>query len=61
MKDFEPTAHAHGRSPSHLSLCVEDAHFHKKDIVFCYLGFEGAFPSTDHRQLVKVIEFLGLP
>ncbi len=26
-----------------------------------YLDFKGAFPSTNHRQLVKVLEILGLP
>jgi hypothetical protein len=49
------------RAATNLSLCVEDAHFHKKDIVLCYLDFKGSFPSTDHRQLVRVVEFLGLP
>ena len=33
---------------THLSLCVEDAHSHKKDIVLCYLDFKGAFPSSYH-------------
>ena len=46
---------------THLGLCVEDAHSRKKDIVFCYLYFKGAFPSTDHKQLVRVLEFLVLP
>ncbi len=46
---------------THLGLCVEDAHSHKKDIVLCYLDFKGAFPSTDHTQLVRVLEFLDLP
>ena len=40
---------------------MEDAHSHKKDIFLCYLDFKGAFPSTDHTQLVRVLEFLGLP
>jgi len=40
---------------------VEDAPSHKKDIVLCYLDFEGAFRSTDHRQSVRVLDFLGLP
>jgi hypothetical protein len=26
----------------------------------CYLDFKGAFPSTDHRQLVRVLNFLGI-
>jgi hypothetical protein len=39
---------------------VEDAHSHKKDVVLCYLYFKGAFPSTDHSQLVRVLDFLGL-
>ncbi len=44
-----------------LILCVEDSYIHKKDIFLCYLDFKGVFPSTNHRQLVKVLEFLGLP
>jgi hypothetical protein len=40
---------------------VEDAHSHKKDIVLCYLDFKRAFSSTDHKQLVRVLDFLGLP
>jgi len=49
------------RAITHLDLCVEDAHSHKKDIVLCYLDFKGAFPSTDYKQMVRVLEFLGLP
>ena len=49
------------RAVTHLSLCVEDAHTSKKDIVLCYLDFKGAFPSTNHKQLVRVLDFLGLP
>jgi hypothetical protein len=49
------------RAITHLSLCVEDAHSHKKDILLCYLDFKGAFTSTDHRQLARVLEFLSLP
>ena len=40
---------------------MEDAHSHKKDIVLCYLVFKEAFPSTDHKQLVRVLEILGPP
>ena len=40
---------------------MEDAHSHKKDIVLCYVAFKGAFPFTDHKQLVRALEFLGLP
>ena len=40
---------------------MECAHSHKKDIVLCYLDFKGAFPSTDHKQLVRVLELLVLP
>ncbi len=49
------------RAITHLGLYVEDAHSDKKYIVLCYLDFKGAFPSTDHKHLVRVIEFLGLP
>ena len=49
------------RAITHIGLCVKDAHSRKKDIVLCYLDFKGAFPSTDHKQLVWVLEFLGLP
>ena len=34
------------RAITHLGLCVEDTHSHKKDIVLCYLDFKGAFPSS---------------
>ena len=44
-----------------MGLRIEDAHTPKKDIVLCYLDFKGAFPSTYHGQLVKVLKFLGLP
>ena len=40
---------------------MEDARSHKKDIVLCYLEFKWAFPSTDHKKLVRVLEFLGIP
>ncbi len=46
------------RTITHLGMCIEDAHTHKKDIVQCYLDFKGAFPSAD--QLVKTLAFLGL-
>ena len=49
------------RAITHLSLCVEDAHSHMKVNDLCYLYFKDAFPSTDHHQLVRVLEFLGLP
>ncbi len=49
------------RAITHLSLCFEDAHAHRKDVVLCYLNLKGAFPSTDPRQLFRVLEFLGLP
>ena len=50
-----------GRAITHLGLCVEGAHSHKKNIVLCYLDFKGAFPSKDNKQMVRVLEFLGLP
>ena len=49
------------RTITHLGLCIEDAHTHNKDIVLCGLNFKGAFPSADHAQLVRTLEFLGLP
>ncbi len=52
---------SYDRAITHVRLWVEDAHSHKKDIIPCYLDFKGAFPSTDHRQLVRVLKFLGLP
>jgi len=52
---------SYARAATHLSLCVEDAHSHKKDIVLCYLDLKGAFPSTDHKHLVRLLEFPGLP
>ena len=36
------------KAVTHLSLCVEDAHTSKTDIIMCYLDFKGAFLSTDH-------------
>ena len=53
--------HSCSMAITHLSLCVEDAHTHKKDIILSYLDFKRAFISKDHRQLVRVLEFLGLP
>jgi hypothetical protein len=49
------------RAVTHLSACVESAHSHNKDIVLSYLAFKEAFPSTDQKQMVRVLEFLGLP
>ena len=40
---------------------MEDAQSHKKDTVLCYLDFKGVFPSTDHKQVVRVFEFMVLP
>ena len=48
------------RPITHLGLCVVDAHSHKKDIVICYLDFKRAFLSTDHKQLVRVLEIMDL-
>ena len=39
----------------------KDAHTHEKDIILCYLDLKDAFPSTKHRHLVRVLEYLGLP
>ena len=49
------------RAVTILGLCVEDTHTSKKEIVLCYLDFKEAFPSTDHKQLVRTLEYLGLP
>ncbi len=49
------------RAITHLGLCIEDVHTHNKDIVLCYVNIKGAFPSADHDQLVRFLEFLGLP
>jgi hypothetical protein len=48
------------RATTYLSLCIEDAHTNKKNVVLCYLDFKGSFSFTDYGQLVKVLEFLGL-
>ncbi len=48
------------RVVTHLGLCVEDAHTSKKDIILCYLDFKGAFPYTDHKQLVRTLDYMGL-
>ena len=49
------------RAVTNLHLCIEDTHSHKKDMVLCYLDFKRAFPSTDPKQIVRTLEFLGLP
>jgi hypothetical protein len=49
------------RAIAHPNLCAEDGHSHKKDVVLCYLDFKGAFPSTDHVQLVRVLDFRAFP
>ncbi len=48
------------RAVTHLGLYVEDAYTSKKNIVLCFLDFKGAFPSTDLKQLVRTLKFLGL-
>ena len=53
--------HSCTQAITHLGLCIEDAHAHNKNIVPCYLDLKGAFPSDDHSQLVRTLEFLGLP
>jgi hypothetical protein len=50
--------YSRARAVTHLSLCMEDAHSHKKGIVLCYLDFKGAFPSSGHKHLVRILEFL---
>jgi len=55
------TYRSYSRAITHLGLYIEDAHTHNKDIALCYLDFKGAFPSTDHDELVRTLEFLGLP
>ncbi len=52
---------SYARAVTHLKICVEDAHTSKNDIVLCYLDFKGAFPSIHNKQLVRVLDFLGLP
>ena len=49
------------RAITHLSLCIEDAHTHNKDIMLAYLDFIQAFPSADHLQLERTLRFLGIP
>jgi hypothetical protein len=48
------------RAITHLGLCMENAHSHKKYIVLCYLDFKEAFPSTNLKYLVRVLKFPGL-
>jgi len=43
-----------------LSICVEDAHIHNKDILLAYLDFTRAFSSADHTQLARTLRFLGI-
>jgi hypothetical protein len=49
------------RAITHLSLCLEDAHTHNKDILLAYLDFTQAFPSANHLQLERALRFLGIP
>ena len=49
------------RATVHLHLALEDAHASGKNIILGYLDFKGAFPSINHIQLVRILEFLGLP
>jgi hypothetical protein len=49
------------RAITHLSLCIEDAHTHDKDILIAYIDFTQAFPSADHTQLSRTLRFLGIP
>jgi len=49
------------RAIKHPGLCTEDTQSHTKGIVLCYLDFKGAFPSADHKQLVRTLVFFGLP
>ncbi len=52
---------SYARAIPHLSLCAEDAHSNQKGTILCYLDFQGAFFSTDHTQMAKVLEIMGLP
>jgi len=46
----------------HLTLYIEDAHTHNKDILLAYLDFTQVLPSADHRlQLERTLRFLGIP
>ncbi len=60
QEDFR-TDRSCSRAIAHLGICIEDAHTHNKDIVLCYFDFKGSSPSADHGQLVKTLEFLGIP
>jgi hypothetical protein len=44
-----------------MSLCIEDAHTHNKDVMLAYLDFTQAFPSVDHLQLERTLRFLSIP
>jgi hypothetical protein len=37
----------------HLSLCIEDAHTHDKDILIAYIDFTQAFPSSKHTNYLE--------
>ena len=49
------------RAILHLLLGIEDAHTHNKDILICYLDFKGAYPSANHIQLTRILQYLGMP
>ena len=44
-----------------IGLYIDDAHVFKHYILLCYLDFEGAFPSTDHIQFTRVLNYLRPP
>ncbi len=49
------------RAITHVSIYIEDAHTHSKDILLCYSDVTDVFPSTDHSQLTRVLHFPVLP
>jgi len=44
-----------------MSLCIEDAHTHIKDILLAYLDFIQAFPSANHMLIERTLRFLCIP
>jgi hypothetical protein len=44
-----------------MSLCIEDAHTHSKDILLADIDFIQALPSADHMQLERTLRFLCIP
>ena len=60
QEDFRP-GRSCSRAITRLSLCIEDAYTHNKNILLAYLDFAQAVSSADHLQLERSLRFLCIP